>query len=115
MPKRSESDGLRLFGAPARSRALLAIALLEQTYLRELSRIAGVSFQSIVRIVDDLQEQGVVSTLMRGPQRIVTLNPSFFAYREVRDLLLRLAPTEPRMVKTIEDLRRRPRRRTKEV
>jgi hypothetical protein len=114
MKKRRESDGLRLFGVPSRSRTLLAIALLEQTYLRELSRIARVQFQSVVRIVDDLQEQGVVSTLMRGTQRTVTLNPSYFAYRELRDLLLRLAPMEPIMVKTIEDLRR-PRRRTKEV
>lgn len=115
MKKRRERDGLRLFGAPARSRTLLAIALLEETYLRELARIARVPFMSVVRIVDDLQEQGVVSTLMRGTQRTVTLNPSFLAYREVRDLLLRLAPTEPLMNKTIEDLRRRPRRRTKEV
>jgi len=115
MEKRARKEGLRLFGTPARSRTLLAIALLEQTYLRELARVAGVPFMSIVRIVDDLQEQGVVSTLMRGTQRTVTLNSAYFAFREIRDLLVRLAPTEPLIVEAIEALRRRPRRRGKEI
>jgi hypothetical protein len=115
MESRGSKDGLRLFGTPARSRTLLSIALLEQTFLRELGRIAGVPYVSVVRIVDDLQQQGVVSTLMRGTQRFVTLNPTYFAYRELRDLLLRLAPAEPQIVKAVEELRRRPRRRQKEL
>jgi len=115
MDQRARTEGLRLFGTPARSRTLLTIALLEQTYLREIARIANVPFMSVVRIVDDLQQQGIVSTVVRGTQRIVSLNPAYFAFREIRDLLVRLAPTEPALVETVEALRRRPRRRGKKL
>ena len=57
--------GLRLFGTQARSRTLLTIALLDQSYPREISRVAGVPLMSVQRIVSDLQRQGVVATRLQ--------------------------------------------------
>ncbi|HTV72445.1 MAG TPA: hypothetical protein VME66_01910 [Candidatus Acidoferrales bacterium] len=107
--------GLRLFGSAARSRTLLAIALLEQSYPREIARVAGVPLMSVQRIVDDLQRQGAVSSRLRGTQREVRLNPSYFGFKQLRALLLRLAPSEPKIVEVVESLRRRPRRAAKGI
>jgi hypothetical protein len=107
--------GLRLFGTPARSRTLLAIALLGQTYPREVSRVARVPLMSVQRIIDDLERQNVLASRINGNQREVRLNPSYFAAAQLRDLLLRLAPAESDLTASIESLRRRPRRAGKEL
>ena len=106
---------LRLFGTPTRSRTLLAVALLGETYPRELARVASVPLVSVQRIINDLDRQNVVATRLRGTQREVRLNPSYFAYVQLRELLLRLAPAAPDIVVNVESLRRRPRRFAKEL
>lgn len=108
-------DGLRLFGTPARSRVLLVIALLARSYPREIARVSGVPLMSAQRIVNDLERQGVVSSRLQGNQREVRLNPSYFAFVELRTLLVRLALTEPLISQEVESLRRRPRRAGKEI
>ena len=106
-------EGVRLFGTRARSRILLAIALLEQSYPREIARTTNVPLPSAQRIVDDLERQGVLASRKRGTQREVRLNPAYFAGSELRALLLKLAASEPELVGAIEALRLRPRRATK--
>jgi len=107
--------GLRIFGTTVRSRVLLTLALLEQTYPRELARVAKVPLMSVQRIVNDLERQGVVASRLRGAQREVRLNPSYFAASELRALLLRLSETNQPLVRQIESMRRRPRRAGKEL
>lgn len=107
--------GLRLFGTVARSRTLLTIALLGESYPREIARIAGVPLMSAQRAVNDLEAQGVVSSRIQGTQREVKLNPRYFAFEQLRSLLLRLAAAEPQITETVENLRRRPRRAGKEL
>jgi hypothetical protein len=106
---------LRLFGTAVRTRVLLVIALLEQSYPREIARVAKAPLMSTQRIVNDLEKQGVLASRLHGAQREVRLNPSFFAYRELQALLLRLSQAEPALVRDIEAMRRRPRRAGKEL
>ena len=105
--------GPRLFGSVPRTRVLLTVALLESSYPREIARVAGVPLQSVQRIVDDLERQRVLASRLRGRQREVRLDPSFYASSELRSLLLRLSDGDPALTETVESLRRRPRRARK--
>ncbi len=105
----------RLFGTPVRTRVLLALTLLEQTYPRELARVAKVPLMSVQRIVNDLERQGVVASRLRGAQREVRLNPAYFAWSELRALLLRLSETNQPLLRQVESMRRRPRRAGKQL
>lgn len=101
---------LRLFGSSARTRILLATALLEQSYPREVGRVAAVPLASAQRIINDLERQGVLASRLRGTQREIRLNPSYFAAGELRTLLLRLSLADESLVHAVESIRRRPRR-----
>ncbi len=105
----------RLFGTAVRTRALIAIAQLEQSYPREIARAADIPLMSAQRIVNDLERQGVLASRMRGSQREVRLNPSYFAASELRALLMRLSAADRPLVHKIESIRRRPRRARKEL
>ena len=102
--------GQRLFGNPARTRVLLAVGLLQQTYPREIARVTGLPLMSTQRIVNDLEKQGVLASRLRGNQREVRLNPRYFAERELRGLLSRLAAADTALSRKIDSMRRRPRR-----
>lgn len=104
----------RLFGSAARTRVLLATALLEQSYPREIARITKVPLLSCQRIINDLERQGVIASRVLGTQREVRLNPTYFAAAELRALLLRIALAEPELMRDIESIRRRPRRAGKD-
>ncbi len=101
---------LKLLGTRLRTRVLLAIALLERSYPREVARVTGVPLMSVQRIVNDLERQGVLASRRAGVQREVRLNPSYFAYRELKALLLRVSLADEGLTETVESLRRRPRR-----
>jgi sugar-specific transcriptional regulator TrmB len=110
-----KNPGLRLFGTAVRTRVLLVVALLEQSYPREIARVAKVPLMSAQRIVNDLEKQGVVASRVHGVQREVRLNPSYFAYAELRALLLRLSIADAPLVRELESMRRRPRRAGKDL
>jgi hypothetical protein len=50
-----------------------------------------------------------------GNQRRVTLNPRYYAAKQLRELLLRLADGRADLEKIASNLRRRPRRRGKQI
>jgi hypothetical protein len=106
---------LRLFGTSARTKTLVAVALLNQSYPREIARVADLSLLSVQRIVDDLERQSVLASRIQGVAREVRLNPSYFAYTQLRELLLRLSAGAPDLVGAVEALRRRPRRARKPI
>lgn len=110
MPTEISTNGVRLFGSRSRSRVVLASALLERSYPREIARVTGVPLMSVQRIVNDLELQGVVATRLHGSLREVRLNPGYFALAQLRPFLVRLADAEPTLARAIESLRRRPRR-----
>jgi DNA-binding transcriptional ArsR family regulator len=108
-----ESSRLSLFGTRRQTVVLLLLALLEESYPRELSRLTGVSLPAVQRLIEKLEIQGVLATRLIGKERRVSLNPRFFGMKQLRDLLLRLAEAEPEIQNIASSVRRRPRRKGK--
>lgn len=101
-----------IFGTQMRSRLLLLVAALAETYPAELSRYAGASISSIQRTLDLLENEGLIATRQRVVRR-VTLNPTYPAAKEFKALLLRIAEGFPQYQEIRESIRRRPRKRRK--
>jgi DNA-binding transcriptional ArsR family regulator len=104
-----------IFGSPRRTEVLVLLALLEESYPREIARILRAPLLSIQTIVDSLERQGILTTRLVGNQRRVTLNPRYYGVKQLKDFLLRLADGFPELQTTVSELRRRPRRRGKVI
>ena len=100
----------KLFGSRRRSEALILIALLGETYPTELARLLGAPLFSIQTIVDALDREGIVATRRSGNSRRVALDPRYYAFKQLKDLLLRLAQAEPELRTAATRRRSRPRR-----
>jgi hypothetical protein len=101
---------MKLFGSDSRSRILALVALLDETYPRELARLSGVRLISVQRMVNNLEREGVFATRIVGANRQVRLNPRFYGADELRALLLKYAKRDPTLERRVAELRRRPRR-----
>src|SRR3990172_1434986 len=98
------------FGGKTRTRVLLALRLLSESYPRELARVLDTSLYGVQEALRGLEVDGIVSGRSAGRTRLFSLNPRCFAYEDLRRYLLRLAEPELDLRKRIEGLRRRPRR-----
>jgi hypothetical protein len=103
-----------LFGSEQRTRLLLLIAVLGETYPAELSRYSGSTIPAIQLSLDRLEREGLIST-RQLVVRNVTLNPAYPAAKELKALLLRVAEGYPAYRDIVESTRRRPRRRKKRL
>ena len=101
---------MKLFGSPSRSKVLTLVALLDETYPRELARLADLPLASVQRMVNDLEREGVLASRVVGANRQVRLNPRFYGAGELRSLLLKYAKRDPALEGRVSKLRRRPRR-----
>jgi hypothetical protein len=101
---------MKLFGSPSRTKVLTLVALLEDTYPRELARLSDAPLASVQRMVNDLEREGVVATRIVGANRQVSLNPRFYGANELRSLLLKYSKRDPGLESRVARLRRRPRR-----
>ena len=99
-----------LFGSRRRTEILVTIALLGETYPSELARLLKAPLYSVQNIVAALDLDGVVATRISGGSRRVSLDPRYFAYAELKDLLLKLADAEPGLRAVAASRRSRPRR-----
>lgn len=88
------------FGSQARTRALLALSLMAETYPREMARVLDLSLFSVQKALASLERDGLVVSRTLGRTRLYALNPRYLASRELREYLERLAGRE-------FDLRRR--------
>ena len=86
------------------------IALLGETFPTELARLLNAPLYSVQTIVAGLEREGVVATRLSGRARVVSLDPRYFAHREIKVLLLRLAEAEPELRAAAATRRSRPRR-----
>jgi predicted transcriptional regulator len=111
MPERTFS----VFGTRKQTQLLLLLYLLKESFPRELSRLLGLSVSTVQNTLDGLERDGTVATRKIGVERRVQLNPRFFAFRELESLLAKLSEAEPELQKTAESVRRRPRRRGKNI
>ncbi len=110
----------KLFGSPGRTEALILIALLGETYPRELTRLlhegrvdaqrAGVTY-----IVDDFEREGVLASRRLGRTRRISLDPRYFAAKELRALLDKMSKGRPDLQAIAAGRRSRPRRKGKEL
>ena len=98
------------FGSQTRTRVLLALSLLQQSYARELARILDAPLSLVQKAIRSLERDGIVAVRNIGRTRVITLNPRFFASRELQAFLKRLVEPEERLKKRIAQLRKRPRR-----
>lgn len=89
---------------------LLALALLEESFPRELSRILQVPLYGVQRALRGLEIDGLVAGRLAGRTRLYRLSPRYFALRELRDYLKRLAEPEEELLARVGQLRKRPRR-----
>ena len=111
----SDDRALRLFGSELRTKILLFLRMLEESYSGELALLIGVSRVTVYRALDDLEKEGYVTSALGGRERWVRLNPRHAAHRPLSDLLETLAESRPEIVSTLSQLRRRPRRRGKPI
>jgi len=100
----------KLFGTRRRTEVLILVALLGETYPTELARLLGAPLYSIQTIVDALDRDGILATRLLGNTRRVDLDPRYFAFKELRQLLLRIAEAEPGLRAAATQRRSRPRR-----
>lgn len=103
------------FGGQARTRVLMALRLLEESYARELSRLLGASLSGVQMALRGLERDGLVAGRLAGRTRLFRLNPRYFAREELQRYLLRLTEPEASLRSRAAQLRRRPRRAGKPV
>jgi hypothetical protein len=103
----------KLFGSPLRTRLLVAIALVEESYSAELARLLDAKLFPVQRLVDALELEGILATRKIGLERRVTLNPRYFASKELTALLLRLGEADQELQEKLLARRSRPRRKGK--
>ena len=98
------------FGGKTRTRVLLALRLLTESFPRELSRVLSAPLSGVQQALRSLEADGLVVGRLMGRTRLYRINPRYFAQRELSSYLLRLAEAEGELRDRIEALRRRPRR-----
>ena len=98
------------FGGRTRTRVLLALRLLDESYARELSRLFGSSLAGVQLALRGLEDDGLVAARSAGRTRLYRLNPRYFARDELQRYLLRLTEGDPDLRRRVALLRRRPRR-----
>src|SRR5215813_3540787 len=98
------------FGSRTRTRVLIALRLLEQSYARELSRFLRVPLSVVQKGIRSLESDDLIAGRLFGKTRILQLNPRYFAAAEVRALLDRFVEADTDLRRRATQLRRRPRR-----
>jgi DNA-binding transcriptional ArsR family regulator len=105
----------KLFGSPRRTDLLLLVSLLGETYPSELEHLLGITKAGVLYIVDDLEVEGVLASRRLGRTRRISLDPRYFAARELRALLDKIAEGDARLQKIAAARRARPRRKGKQL
>jgi DNA-binding IclR family transcriptional regulator len=98
------------FGAQARTRVLLALTLLGDSYPRELSRLLQLPLSGVQRALQSLERDGLVAGRSAGRTRLFRLEPRYFAFEKLDAFLRRLAEPEAGLQRRVMSLRRRPAR-----
>lgn len=97
------------FGGQARTRVLLALRLLAESYPRELARVLEMPLSGVQRALRSLELDGLVAGRSLGRTRVFRLNPRYFAAESLGEFLLRLTEPEFELRDRGAALRRRPR------
>jgi DNA-binding transcriptional ArsR family regulator len=98
------------FGGQGRTRVLLALRLLGDSYPRELARLLGLPLSSVQKALASLELDGLVAGRTVGRTRLYQLNPRYFAADALFAYLSRLSEPEEALRARLAAVRRRPRR-----
>jgi len=98
------------FGGLARTRALMALQLLGESYPRELARLLDSAVSGIQQALRGLEKDGLVAARSAGRTRLYRIDPRYFARPELESYLRRLVEAEKEITRRAAQLRRRPRR-----
>ena len=98
------------FGGQTRTRVLLALHLLGESYARELARVLETTLSGVQKALRSLELDGLVAGRPPGRTRVYQLEPRYFAFDAFRALLRRLSEPESELRDRVGALRRRPRR-----
>ena len=98
------------FGGVTRTRVLLSLQLLGESYARELARLLGSGLSSVQLALRGLERDGLVAARPAGRTRMYRLDPRYFALEELKRYLARLAEPERELNAGVAAMRRRPRR-----
>ena len=98
------------FGGRTRTRVLVALRLLVESYPSELARLLESSLFNVQKAILGLEKDGLVATRAMGRTRVVRLDPRYFARDELQRYLMRLSESEDELRRRVESIRRRPRR-----
>lgn len=109
------SSGSELFGSKNATQILMVIEAFQTTHASEISLCTGISKRVVGHHLDKFELNGVVSRQTVGQNRIVSINSRFIAKEELSRLLKKLAQHNPGFLESISELRRRPRRKGKEI
>src|SRR5437868_7334990 len=96
------------FGSPTRTRVLLVIHALGDSYAREMARILVAPLSVVQKAIYSLERDGIIAARSVGRTRLFRIDPRYFAASEVRSLLDRLAEPNSDLRVRIGRLRRRP-------
>ena len=97
------------FGGQTRTRALLALRLLGESYPRELARLLGAPASGVQKALRSLERDGIVAARSMGRTRVYRIEPRYFAFDALQGYLARLAEPETDLRTRVTGLRRRPR------
>lgn len=98
------------FGSGTRTRVLLALSLLGESYARELSRLLGAPLSGVQKALQSVETDGMVAGRAVGRTRVFQLDPRYFARDALQQFLRRLSEPETELRRDVAALRRRPRR-----
>jgi len=98
------------FGTQTRTRVLLALQMLGESYPRELARVLEVPLSVVQRAIRTLELDGLIAGRPVGRTRLYRLDPGYFAYSELKRFLGRLAEPEDSLQRQLASIRKRPRR-----
>ena len=98
------------FGSQARTRVLLAVHLLNESYPRELARLLESNLSSIQNAIRSLEKDGLLAGRAVGRTRVYRVSPRTFGRQELERYLERLLEPEAKLRARAAALRRRPRR-----
>ena len=103
------------FGSRARTRTLLALHLMQESYARELARLLSLSLSGVQKALGSLERDGLVAGRAVGRTRRFCIAPRAFARRDLERYLDRLLKPESALRARATTVRRRPRRTGKPV
>lgn len=94
---------------------MLLLGLLEESHNSELAALMGCGLMTVQRITASLEDEEVLVGRLIGRTRRLSFNPRYPAVNELKALLKILAIRDQEVDDMASGLRRRPRKRGKEI